>query len=230
MATGAYDANGIWQYGEGDNIALFSDLLKLGTESTSAAFTADRARLATLEAGSLAGLIPLKAGLVSYVGGSVSVTTNGSITFTGVTSLDVRSIFSSNYRNYRLVATTSSSASSALVCKLMSGATTTSGSDYKHSGFYSVPPSTLVGDGSTSASSMPLAWTSASQSNAFTSDILTPFIASGTSFLVNSTRINDGQTQNRAGSHTLSVSYNGIQLYGEAGTISGVITIYGYNN
>lgn len=49
MATGAYDANGIWQYGEDDNIALFSDLLNLGQESTSDAFTDDRARIAFLE-------------------------------------------------------------------------------------------------------------------------------------------------------------------------------------
>lgn len=49
MATGLLDANGIWNYGEDDNIALFSDLLNLGTESTSDAFTADRARLSTIE-------------------------------------------------------------------------------------------------------------------------------------------------------------------------------------
>ena len=49
MATGYYDANGIWQYGEDDNIALFSGLLNLGMDSTSDAFTADRARIAFLE-------------------------------------------------------------------------------------------------------------------------------------------------------------------------------------
>ena len=51
MATGSPDTNGIWKYGEDDNIALVSDLLNLGTTSTSTAFTADRARLATVEAG-----------------------------------------------------------------------------------------------------------------------------------------------------------------------------------
>jgi hypothetical protein len=49
MATGAYDANGIWQYGEDDDIALFSDLLNLGQESTSDAFTDDRARITLIE-------------------------------------------------------------------------------------------------------------------------------------------------------------------------------------
>ena len=49
MAAGTYDANGIYQYGESDPIALFSDLLNLGQESTSDAFTDDRARIAFLE-------------------------------------------------------------------------------------------------------------------------------------------------------------------------------------
>jgi hypothetical protein len=49
MATGSLDTNGVWNYGEDDNIALFSDLLNLGTTSTSDAFTSDRARLSTVE-------------------------------------------------------------------------------------------------------------------------------------------------------------------------------------
>lgn len=49
MATGYYDANGIWQYGESDPIALFSDLLNLGQDSTSDQFTNDRARISFLE-------------------------------------------------------------------------------------------------------------------------------------------------------------------------------------
>jgi hypothetical protein len=49
MATGSLDTNGVWNYGEDDSIALFSDLLNLGTTSTSDAFTVDRARLSTIE-------------------------------------------------------------------------------------------------------------------------------------------------------------------------------------
>jgi hypothetical protein len=49
MATGSLDTNGVWNYGEDDSIALFSDLLNLGTTSISDAFTVDRARLSTIE-------------------------------------------------------------------------------------------------------------------------------------------------------------------------------------
>ena len=49
MATGYYDANGIWRYGESDSIALFSDLLNLGQASNSAAISSDRSRISFLE-------------------------------------------------------------------------------------------------------------------------------------------------------------------------------------
>lgn len=49
MATGANDAQGIWQYGEDDSNATFSALMnRLGT-STSTQFGVDRGRLTTLE-------------------------------------------------------------------------------------------------------------------------------------------------------------------------------------
>lgn len=50
MATGYYDAEGVWIYGESDPIALVSDLLNLGENSISDQFTLDRSRLTTLEA------------------------------------------------------------------------------------------------------------------------------------------------------------------------------------
>lgn len=49
MASGALDTNGIYQYGEDDIAALFSDLLNLLAESTSTQFTGDRSRLTVLE-------------------------------------------------------------------------------------------------------------------------------------------------------------------------------------
>lgn len=112
MATGAYDANGIWQYGEDDNIALFSDLLKLGTESTSSAFTEDRARLATLEAGSLAGLIPVKASSIVVASGTGSVNTLGTVTVSSATAVSFNNIFSSLYKHYRVVITSNSASGS----------------------------------------------------------------------------------------------------------------------
>lgn len=70
MATGTLDSNGIWKYGEDDPASLFSDLLNLGQNNTSLAFTADRSRLSNLESRATAlELAPNDSGWVS-VGGS----------------------------------------------------------------------------------------------------------------------------------------------------------------
>lgn len=50
MATGYYDANGVYIYGEDDNISLFSDLLNLGEESISDAITDIKTDITALEA------------------------------------------------------------------------------------------------------------------------------------------------------------------------------------
>lgn len=51
MATGAFDGNGVWIYGEDDDVSPFSTYSNLGQNSVSIQFTADRARLASLETG-----------------------------------------------------------------------------------------------------------------------------------------------------------------------------------
>jgi hypothetical protein len=49
MSSGFYDANGVYQYGESDPIALFSATLNKGMDSVSDAIGLDRTRLTTLE-------------------------------------------------------------------------------------------------------------------------------------------------------------------------------------
>jgi len=131
MATGSYDANGIWNYGEDDNIALFSDTLNLLAESTSDGFTDDRSRISTLEAGSLSGLIPVVPDSVVVATGTAAVSTNGAVTFTGATSLSLNGVFTSEYKNYRVVIATSSvSAAYSVNIRLRSAGTDYSGAEY----------------------------------------------------------------------------------------------------
>lgn len=115
MATGFYDANGIWQYGEDDNIALFSDTLNKLADSTSDAFTSDRSRLSTLEAGSLAGLIPVKPGTVTAVTGTAAVNNVGLVTFTGCTKIQLDGVFNSRYTHYKLLLSVTSSAANSMI-------------------------------------------------------------------------------------------------------------------
>lgn len=90
MATGALDANGIWQYGEDDSEATFSALLnKLGS-SVSTKFGANKP-----------GSSPaIPTSVTAVGGGSASFTSAGVITYSGVSAIRVNGVFTSNYRNY----------------------------------------------------------------------------------------------------------------------------------
>lgn len=235
MATGAYDANGIWQYGEDDNIALFSDLLNLATESTSDAFTDDRARLATLEAGSLAGLIPVVPTTVTAVGGTATANSLGTITFTNCNSVRLDSVFTSEYANYKVVfyATKTGASASAKTYARLSAAGTPVATNYVsgYSGF-SIGGTSLIAGGlqSTYFQFSELYYIGGFSSGWF--DVLKPAIAAETQSTGMAT-VNT-QTDNAvaiSGSrHTLATVYDGLQFGITANTISGTINVYGYND
>lgn len=104
MALGTYDANGIWHYGESDNIALFSDTLNKLADSASSAITADRSRISTLEAGSLSGLIPVVPTSIAIAGGTASINSLGVITFgAGTTSLSINGLPTSTYAKFKAI-------------------------------------------------------------------------------------------------------------------------------
>lgn len=101
MATGAPGTNGVWQYGEDDSEATFSALLNKAASTTDTQLGLDRARLTTLEARKLSGLVPV---IPTSVNGSGSFnSTTGLITFTNANAVRANGIFTSAYSNYRIV-------------------------------------------------------------------------------------------------------------------------------
>ncbi|WP_025159370.1 hypothetical protein [Leifsonia aquatica] len=78
MATGALDAQGIWQYGEDDPVSPFSSFMNLGMGPVSAQFVADRARLSALET-ARSGDVPLGSYAPTVTG--VTLGTGGSIPY-----------------------------------------------------------------------------------------------------------------------------------------------------
>lgn len=105
MATGAPGTNGVWQYGEDDSEATFSALLNKAASTTNTQIGLDRGRLTTLEARKLAGLVPIIPPTVNYSGGSATANSLGLITLTNVTSVSLNNVFTSAYRNYRILVT-----------------------------------------------------------------------------------------------------------------------------
>lgn len=235
MATGAYDANGIWQYGEDDNIALFSDLLKLGTASTSTAFTADRARLATLEAGSLAALIPLKPTSVVVATGTAAMNTKGTVTFTGATSVSLNNVFSSTYSSYRVMVMINGTSAAGEIRLRMRRGSTDVVANYSQGGLtapVSGGNSAFNGSGLSyisiggNATSPTSAWNSAivEVRNPASTDVKA-WTATGTNYLPGT-----GNATWFDGGHCTDAGYaDGITILCSAGTFTGTIIVLGYN-
>ena len=236
MATGAYDANGIWQYGEDDNIALFSDLLNLATESTSDAFTDDRARIATLESGSLAGLIPVIPVTVTATTGTASVTSLGTVTFNGCSAIRLDGVFSTNYKNYRIIYTLNAGTATADInLKFRTGGSDISLLNYAH--FYTITRNNGAVSGSVVASAAQAKFSTATTGTAFptnvSGDIYSPFESVRQTNMTILGYANDA-TSSYSYIDAITVqnsnSYDGIALISSAGNISGTVQILGYNS
>lgn len=237
MATGSYDANGIWQYGEDDNIALFSDLLKLGTASTSSAFTADRARLATLEANSIAGSIPAKPSSVVVATGTAAVSTLGMVTFTGATSISLNGVFTSNFKRYKVVySLTNSSGGANFSFRLRNSGTDLSAANSYYSASYRFrsDSSTVINAGSDNTAVVLSGGSSASTNMAGETNIYDPQVSTAKTMFSGNHVILETNTLSYMqlhGAHTQGTgTYDSLTFYPSAGNFTGSMVVYGLTN
>lgn len=229
---GANDANGVYNYAEDDNISLFSDLLNLGTESISTQFTADRTRLTTLEA-KRQGLVPISPSSVVYATGSGSVSSNGTVTFTGCTSVSLNNVFSSSYKNYKVLVNITSwvgtNADTFLYVR-MRNAGTDSTTSYHTSHQISVVGGAPAGTGAYNTSvffSGRLYYSTSGMVADMT--LFNPFASAST----RQAGIGAGSTAGApgptwfGGEHAVTSSQDGMTILPSGGTFSGTITCYG---
>lgn len=236
MATGSYDANGIWNYGEDDNIALFSDTLNMLAESTSDAFTDDRSRLSTLEAGSLSGLIPVKPTTVTVGTGTASVNDLGVVTFTGATSIQLNGVFSTAYANYRIIfqsANTTDNSNNFL--RMVTGGTSESSNNYRIAGrYYDMGASTNTAYSSSAANYCVISIGNGggtSPQNNTVLDILLPFAAAKTGFTYSGMGTFSASFFFHGGGNlNTTTSYDGLVVYPSGGNMTGKVQVFGYND
>lgn len=232
MATGFFDSNGIWNYGEDDNIALFSDTLNKLADSTSDAFTADRARISTLEAGSLSGLIPIKPPTISVAGGTASTTDLGLVTFTSATALTLTNVFTTAYKNYRILISSSSSTG-----MLINGRFSQSGTPLS-SGYYAgigrAAGNVYDNYSMNNGAFMSLALNGSTQAGSgnISLDVYHPQQTGWSSFTFIGTGFDGtyGVTIQGGGNHQVSSQNDGFYLYPSTGNITGTIQVLGYND
>lgn len=234
MAVGSYDANGIYQYGESDNISPFATTLNKLAGSTSSAFTSDRNRIATLEAGSLSGLIPIKPSSVTISGGTATVNDLGLVTWgSGTTTVTLNNVFSANYKNYRFVHRGNANTDSNNEVRLRFA---NGGTPFTTDGWYcgltgidynGTSRNFPVGNGSSGIIGI--------QTQIAVGDIINPFDSTTNTWgtiqnLVRYSGVGPA-FQNGSFNTTTSRSYDGITIFLSAGSYtSGSLQIFGYND
>lgn len=235
MATGSYDANGIWQYGEDDNIALFSTTLNKLAASASSAFTSDRSRISTLEANNLPGTIPVVPGSITKSGGTSSVTALGQVSVTGVTYVILNSVFTSKFRNYKVIVNYGNTTTSGYIYGALTQATTQMGATCRYVGVIGSGSGTVV-----NLSGANLAYFPVNEHANYNMkyghaeyDILNPQLTVLTNFSGQSHGV--GPTYytewSIGGIVQDTTAYDGLKIYSSGGaTFDAIISVYGYNN
>jgi hypothetical protein len=181
------------------------------------------------------GLVPIVPSSIVLGSGTGSVAVNGSVTFTGASTLSLNDVFSANYLNYRIniVMNQASSANTNIQGRLR-----VSGSDaatsYYEGGILQSGGS-LAGVNNLNQGIWNLGRThSAADPNAHASisvKIFQPFLAKPTTSYTESTAWTNTETVSFrfSGFHTGLTSYTGLTLISATGTFGGVVKVYGYN-
>jgi len=180
----------------------------------------------------VSGLVKVVPTSVAVGSGSGSANGNGTVTFSGASSVSLNDVFSSTYDSYFITSTLTGSTTNAYCqLRLRVSGSDASGSDYVW-GFIATNSGgtsfTLAGSGATSSNITRPSTTDSIVSFTIGNPFLTKkTIWSGT------TSYNDGATVTPAaamgGAHSLTTSYTGFTLIAASGTITGTVSVYGYN-
>ena len=148
--------------------------------------------------------------------------------FSAVASQSVNDVFSTTYDNYRiLVSNITGSTNLSLQLRLrVGGADNSTASSYGYLGVYAT--TSVLYSAANAASLTTIANVGASHPASLVMDVFNPFKTTRTSFHIVS-RNDDNNYLNVGGVHTQAVSYTGFSLISSTGTMTGSVSVYGYN-
>lgn len=182
------------------------------------------------------GLVPIVPSSVTVGSGSATVGANGLVTFTGTSTLSLNDVFTSTYKNYRIVMNHWGTLTSTEQTWLRLRA---SGSDNASAyytdgwaGWYNnAGGSSLSASGSWSISSFSFGYT-VPQSSMVVADICNPSATTPTNISYNSTALttsaNAIYNHGIMGVHNVGQAFTGFTVWPNTGAFGGTIQVYGY--
>ena len=241
MATGALDANGIWQYGEDDSEPTFSGMLNKLASSTSTTVTRleelsglTAAQLTTHRDNLGVGLVNVVPTSVAQAGGSASANAQGLVTFTGVTSVSLNGVFSSGYKNYRVVITVSSGTATGIAnFRFRAAGVDTATGYYQGDIALRTNTATATNSGENITAMYAVYFGTTANSNFSGSfDVYSPNLAARSSIvgLSHGTDASSLLTRVTGTSVNNTTVYDGFSLIPNAGSMTGSVQVFGYND
>jgi len=153
----------------------------------------------------------------------------GTVTFSAASSVSLNGVFSSTYTNYRIVFNVEHTVGLVvLYLRLRVSGTDATGANYNYQSLSA--DNTISGGRSQNQTSTEIALISISVGNNGSTDIYRPFLANPTSFVGHIiSAYNSPYGRTYFSEHTPSTSYDGFTIFVSSGTITGNISVYGYN-
>lgn len=161
-------------------------------------------------------------------GSSATISTNGSVSFSTVTALQLEGIFSADYDNYQIVCRmTQSTADSGAAIQCVSGSTPDATTNYTFQRL-NVSSTGVAGTLFTTASNATIGQSYTTLPNGFVLFVYGPNLAQptvGRSLTVDS--LSSARMQDAAWSHNVSSAFTGLKIIWGSGTAAGRVSVYG---
>lgn len=172
------------------------------------------------------GLVSMTPTSIAHSGTSASINADGGVDFTAVTELNLNGVFTSDYDNYLIVMRFTDTNQSGFSFRLRASGSDASGTDYAYQDMHA--------DGGVTGSRT----TGADKAVTGVGDQLMtghvihmygPYLTQPTAHRsVNGSGANGAALYDFAGTHSLSTAYDGITVFPNAGSFTGNIHVFGY--
>jgi hypothetical protein len=180
------------------------------------------------------GLVPIVPSSIAVGSGTATVSGTGAVSFNAITSVSLNNVFSSSYRNYRMTLSVPvSSALTSVAIRFRTGTTDNSANSYfQYWTIKRITGATQDNTGGPSTSYALMSKSSTYSYGVWSGDIMSPNISNQATTANGIAMSADG-----TGSYNLintvlfdpNTSFDGITIISTSGTITGAVSVYGYN-
>jgi len=175
------------------------------------------------------GLVVITPSSIAYSGTSASINADGSVDFSAVTSLSLNGVFTSDYDNYMISIRHLGSANAAIRYRLrVSGEDNSTASSYTRQSIN--VSDTTVSTNSASDDNGLIGNSQSSNMNGDTVLFFGPYLTQRTATRSMNIKSNSGASfYDYATTHSQSTSYDGFTIYPNSGNLTGIMTVFGFN-